>query len=272
MRAIAQRIALLFAVFTITSAAEPTVLDHGYRHMYNLDFAAAHGAFGEWEKTHPDDPMGPVSDAAAYLFAEFDRLRVLQSEFLTDDEEFVRRGRSLQPDAQARRNFEEALAHAERLAAAALARSPGDENSRLAVLLETGLHADYLSLIEKRNLAALAEIKRSHRLAQELLALHPRCYDAYLAMGVENYLLSLKPLPVRWLLRLGGAQTDRQAGIRQLRITADKGRYLLPYARLLLAIASLRDRDYEEARRMLGWLAKEFPNNGLYRRELLKLK
>ena len=43
-------------------------------------------------------------------------------------------------------------------------------------------------------------------------------------------MLSLKPAPVRWLLRLGGAQTDKMEGIQKLQLTAEKGRYLRPYA------------------------------------------
>ena len=97
-------------------------------------------------------------------------------------------------------------------------------------------------------------------------------YDAYLAVGIENYLLSLKPLPVRWLLQLGGAQTDKPTGMKLLRITAEKGLYLKPYARLLLAVAALRDRDIPQARQRLASLAAEFPNNPLYREELAKLK
>ena len=56
---------------------EPTSIDQGYRQMYNLQFDAAHRTFGEWQRQHPADPLGPVSDAAAYLFAEFDRLHIL---------------------------------------------------------------------------------------------------------------------------------------------------------------------------------------------------
>jgi hypothetical protein len=91
-------------------------------------------------------------------------------------------------------------------------------------------------------------------------------------VGVENYLLSLKPAVVRWALRLGGAQTDKDTGIARLRITAEKGRYLKPYARLLLAVAAVRDRNPGEARRMLSWLSSEFPQNQLYREELAKLQ
>ena len=264
--------ALMLSAFTVRAAAQPTLLDQGYRHMYNLNFGAAHRAFADWEKTHPEDPLGAVSDAAAYLFAEFDRLHVLESEFFTDDAGFLRRQRRLAPDAAAKRDFEAALERSRRLASVALARDPKDENAMLATLLRVGLHSDYLFLIERRNLAALKEAKQGRLIAQRLLALHPDCYDAYLAVGIENYLLSLKPLPLRWVLRLGGAQTDKRTGIERLRITADKGRYLLPYARLLLAVAALRDKDTLRARRLLTWLASEFPNNRLYREELLKLK
>jgi hypothetical protein len=263
---------LMLSALATPAATQPTLLDEGYRHMYNLDFAAAHRAFGDWEKTHPGDPLGAVSDAAAYLFAEFDRLHVLRSEFFTDDGRFLRRERSLTADAATKRDFEDALDRAQRLASATLARAPQDENALFATLLRAGLHADYLAFIEKHNRAALSEIKQSRGIAQRLLTLHPDCYDAYLAVGIENYLLSLKPLPLRWVLRLGGAQTDKRTGIERLRITANQGRYLQPYARLLLAVAALRDKDTPTARRTLTWLASEFPNNKLYREELLKLK
>jgi hypothetical protein len=264
---------LLFVSATIPRAdAQSTLLDQGYRSMYNLDFTGAHRAFHEWEHTHPSDPMGPVSDAAAYLFSEFDRLRVLQSEFFTEDQSFFTRQRALNPDPALKRQFEETLGQAQKLASATLAQSPEDENALLASVLRMGLHADYLALIEKRNFAALAEIKQSRGLAEQLLARHPQCYDAYLAVGVENYMLSLKPAPIRWLLRAGGAQTDKQTGIDRLRMTADKGRYLMPYARLLLAVASLRDKDSAAARRTLVWLSSEFPQNKLYKEELSKIK
>ena len=109
-------------------------------------------------------------------------------------------------------------------------------------------------------------------MAERLLAANPACYDAYLAVGVENYLLSLKPAPVRLFLRISGAQTDKANGIEKLRITADKGHYLLPYARLLLAVAALRDNDRIRARALLQDLAANFPQNRLYRNELAKLQ
>ena len=137
--------------------------------------------------------------------------------------------------------------------------------------MDLGLRSDYLALIEKRYLASLREMKSAGLLAQGLLARDPTCYDAYLAIGVENYILGLKPAPVRWALRIYGAETDKDQGLQKLRLTAEKGHYLLPFAQLLLAVAALRDKDRDQARELLAGLLRQFPNNTLYRRELERL-
>jgi hypothetical protein len=246
-------------------------LDVGFRHMYNLKFREAHYTFQSWERFHPDDPLGPTSDAAAYLFDEFDRLGVLQSEFLADDERFERREKVV-PDPAIREGFERALAQSDRLADALLAHSPNNEDALFAKVLNQGMRADYLALIDRRDLASLGRVKRAGLLAQQLLAADPQRYDAYLALGVENYLLSLKPVPVRWVLHFCGVETNKERGIKDLEVTAEKGHYLQPYARMLLAVAALRDHQRDRARALLQGLAQEFPENHLCRRELARLE
>ena len=262
---------LALLVPALSGATEPnTLLDRGYHQMYNLLFDDAHQSFREWSRANPDDPIGPTSDAAAYLFAEFDRLQILQSEFFVHDDSF--RTDATIPDPEAKRQFDLALERGRVLADRALVRNPNDSNALFASVLRRGLKADYVGLIEKRYFATLGEIKAGRTLAQKLLAVDPQCYDAYLALGVENYMLSLKPAPIRFLLRLGGAQTDREQGLKELRITAEKGRSLMPYARLLLAVAALRDRDSRRATELLEYLASTFPKNPLYAKELARLR
>lgn len=245
----------------------PSTLESGYSQMYNLDFNGAHHTFQTWESDHPQDPLGPVSNAAAYLFAEFERLHVLESELFTDNERFENRAK-LTADPQVADAFERELRRADQIADQDLARSPDDSSALFAKVMVSGLRSDYIALVEKRNLAALSSIKNARVLAQKLLARDPSYYDAYLAVGIENYLLGVNPAPVRWLLRLGGAQTDKDEGLANLRLTAAKGHYLAPYARMLLAVAALRDHDRTQARTLLAGLVEEFPQNRLYRREL----
>ena len=252
-------------------AAMPAIsIEAGYRQMYNLDFSGAHATFQSWESSHPDDPLGPASNAAAYLFSEFDRLHILQSELFTDNDRFAKRGK-LAPDPQMRSAFDAELVKSDDIAGRILSLSPQNANALFAKVLADGLRGDYAAMIEKRNLAGLGYLKAGRVMAQKLLALDPSYYDAYLAVGVENYLLGLSSAPVRWFLRMGGAETNKDDGVAKLRLTAEKGRYLAPYARLLLAVAALRDHDRQTASRLLSGLADEFPQNQLYREELARL-
>jgi hypothetical protein len=246
-------------------------LDVGFRQMYNLQFSDANRTLQEYEQSHPQDAMGPTSRAAAYLFSEFERLGILQTELFVDDDLFVGRKKP-EPNPVVRAAFSQEVEESNRRADAALARSPNDRDALLAKVLNFGLESDYLAMVEKRNLAAVSTSKKGSDLAEKLLRAAPDCYDAYLAIGIENYILGLKPAPVRWFLRLYGARTDKDEGVRKLELTAEKGHYLLPYARLMLAVAALRDNDRGRARELLANLAQEFPNNTLYRKELAKLQ
>jgi hypothetical protein len=263
---------MLFGGLIAGPTGSPAIdlLAEGYRDMYNLEFDAAHRCFGDYERAHPADPVGPVSDGAAYLFFEFERLKILRSEFFTENESFFHITRT-KPDPHVRDAFEADLARCGQLSQALTQRDSDTQRALFATVLRMALHADYEALIEKRYWQSLDEIKQARSNADTLLAKHPDYYDAYLAVGVENYLLSQKAAPVRLFLRMTGAQTDKQAGIEKLRLVADKGRYLKPYAKILLAIAALRDNRVSEAKQLLTELAQQFPLNSLFRDELKKL-
>jgi hypothetical protein len=253
---------------SIWASADP--LADGYRDMYNLRFDSAHKTFQEYQRTNPGDPMGPVSDGAAYLFFEFERLNILRSEFFQNDQGFLSL-RRVKPDPIVKQEFEAALERARRLSEALLQHDGQSKEALLANVIRIALRADYEALIEKQNWEALNEIKVARNLADALVKRYPDCYDAYLAAGVENYLLSQKAAPLRMVLRWTGAQTDKQEGLRKLQLVADNGHYLKPYAKILLALAALRDQKKAQAVALLRELAAQFPQNGLFLLELKKL-
>jgi hypothetical protein len=235
--------------------------------MYDLKFDEAHRVFAVWKQSYPDDALGPASNAAAYLFSELARLGALESELFVDDSRFKGRAK-LRPDPAKKALFVQEIARAVRLADAALQKSGADPNALFAKALTFGLRADNAGLIEKQSFAALGYTKEGRVLAERLMQADPRSSDAYLGPGVENYLLSLKPAPLRVLLRMTGANVDREKGLEELRETAAHGHYLEPFAKLLLAVAALRDNNPARAREILGELHRRFPDNELYTREI----
>jgi hypothetical protein len=255
------------AVDTIASSVS---LDHGFSLLYNLDFARAHQVFLSFQQQHPDNPMGPVCDAAGFLFSEFNRLGVLEAQFYADDQAFAAR-KKLTPDVTVRDRFYAALNEADSRARSRLTKNPKDRDALLALTMSSGLKADYAGLIEKRNLASLRYTKEATARAQQLLAVDPDCYDAHLATGVSQYIIGSMAAPVRWLVRLGGVSGDKQKGIAELQLTAQRGHYLAPFARILLAIAYVREKDKPRARELLISLRDEFPQNPLFTQQIAHL-
>jgi hypothetical protein len=239
--------------------------------MYDLKFEDAHLSFAGWKRDHPADSLGPASNAAAYLFSELARLGALESELFVDDSRFRNRPK-LTPDKSKGALFVREVAQAEYLADASLQKSPIDANALFVKSLTFGLRADYAGLVEKRSFAALDFTKQGRTYADKLLAADPQAFDAYLGPGVENYLLSLKPAPLRVLLRMTGSNVDREKGIEEIRQTAQHGYYLEPFAKLLLAVAALRDNNPAGAHQLLDELHRRFPDNELYFREMSRIE
>jgi hypothetical protein len=268
--------ALLILVASIESAVagesnlKSEAVYSAWLQMYDLKFEEAHQTLKRWQEAHPDDCLGPASDAAAYLFSELSRLGSLEAELFVDDNRFKNR-KTLEPDARAKALFSERIDQADRLAESTLAKSNADARALFVKILTHGLRADYVALIDGRGVKALSYTKSGRVYVDRLLAADPQAFDAYLGPGVENYLLSLKPIALRLLLRLTGSQVDREKGLQELESTALHGYYLEPFAKLLLAVADLRDNHPEKAREILTELHDRFPDNQLYSHELNRL-
>jgi hypothetical protein len=245
-------------------------LDAGFHLLYELNAAEARAQFAAWQKAHPEDPLGSASEAASYLFEECYRQGVLTSEFFLDDKRFLGKI-ALKPDQALRTAFFAAVQRAQDLARLRLKANPDDANALFALTLSVGMQADYASLIEKHQLESLRMIREADKLANKLLAVAPDAADAYLTLGAANYIIGSLPAPKRFFLRFVGIRGDKRGGIQQLKIAAGRGHYLRPFAKILLALAALREKQIELARTQLTELVAEFPQNPLFASERAKL-
>jgi hypothetical protein len=256
---------------SLTAQTVEECLDASYQAMYNLQFDQALKKANEAKTLAPDDPLPWMAEASAILFREFDRLHILSSEMFTSDEKFASRD-AQHWDAKSKQQFEQALNTAEKLAQQHLSRDKNDLKALFTLTITSGLRADDSALIEKKNLTALSYTRYGNTYAERLLALAPTYYDAYVATGMGKYLIGGKAAPVRWVLRLGGLKGDQDEGLKELALAAEHGRFLAPFARILLAFDDLRHKNKTEARKKLAWLCEKFPNNSHFVEEMAKLE
>ena len=100
----------------------------------------------------------------------------------------------------------------------------------------------------------------------------PDAADAYLTLGAANYIIGSLPGYKRFLLGFAGIHGNKKVGIQQLELAAERGHYLRPFAKIMLALAALREKKTEVARTQLEELVAEFPENPLFALELAKLQ
>ncbi len=241
----------------------------GFNLLYEQKFAEARQTFGDWQSHNPEEPFGEVALAASYLFEELYRQGVLTSDFFMNEKRFLH-GIDGKPDPMRMNNFRDALTHARSLAKQRQKTNPKDPEALFALTLASGMESDADAILEKKQLDGLKRMKEANEYAKQLLAQHPDAADAYVAPGIANYIIgSLNP-GYRLALWFGGIHGDKKLGMEQVAKTVESGRYLRPFAKIMLALAARREKQNVLAQKLLGELKNEFPSNDTFAAEYAK--
>ncbi|WP_155121321.1 hypothetical protein [Bryobacter aggregatus] len=251
--------------------AQAATIEFALNRMYNFDFNAADREMDRYIAEKPEDPLGYTFRSAAYLFRELDRLAILEGEFFASDKKFLDKKKPA-PDLALKLRFRESLDLSRQKAQSLLNSDPNHRNALFALCLDAGLTSDYTALIEKRQLGSLSDARESQAYAVRLLKLDPDYADAYLTTGVTEYLLGSVPFFVRWFLHFDEVQGSKAVAVDRLKLVVKKGKYLGPFAKILLVIVHLREKRPQSAEILLSELSREFPENPLFQKELQKLR
>lgn len=255
------------------AAADPpkAALMAGFRALYHLRFDEARSVFRRWQQERGADPMGFAAEAASHLFEEFEHHGVLTTEFFLDDKRLLG-GILGTADPGRTKAFEAAKTRAQALADDQLKKNPRDADAILAHLLAAGMSADYSTLIAKRQIESLRQIRVADRYGRLLVNVAPERGDGYMAMGAASYIIACLPAYKRAVLWMGGVQGDKQRGIGELERAAKTGTYLAAYAKVMLALVMVREKQLDRARTLLRELTQEFPDSPVFARERAKIE
>jgi tetratricopeptide (TPR) repeat protein len=255
----------------VRSPAFTTVpeLRAGFDLLYRQRFAEAREAFANWEVHNPEQPFGQVAIAAGYLFEELSDQGVLTSDFFLNEKKFLH-GIEGSPDPERMSHFRDAVARACELARERQKTNPKDAEALLVLTLAAGMESDAESILLKKHLTGLKSMKRANGYAKELLAQYPDETDAYIATGIANYIIGSQSGGTRFALWFGGIHGDKKLGMEQVARTVENGRYLQPFAKIILALAARREKQNALAQRLFRELSEQYPDNQQFASEYSK--
>jgi hypothetical protein len=269
MKAIGLAVLVLVLSATAGSAEcrAETTIDKAFDRMYNFDFAGMHAILDECGNRDPEDPMTFAARAVAFLFSELHRMKILETEFFTDDDKMTDR-KKLKPDPEVRARLFAMTGEARRRAAAILAVDPDDRNAMSAICTAAEVETDYTILVEKKYLRSFSMSKESQKYARRLLDMEPPVLDAHLTLGMVEYVVSDLNWFYRMLVRFHKIEGNKQKAIENLTEVARGGRYYAPLAKILLSVIYLREKMPRQALALMQEMQRDFPDNPLIRSEV----
>lgn len=129
-----------------------------------------------------------------------------------------------------------------------------------------GLRGQY-NVSRGRYLRAYFDARKGNKYLKKCLKIDPGCYDAYLGIGLFNYLTARLPavLKIASFLIVRG---DAERGMRELRMAMSKSRYPFASAQAasnLAYVYIVYEREYIRSLDLVRGLLKEYPNSPYFR-------
>jgi hypothetical protein len=249
------------------SISSEQIYEQAFHRLYNCDFAGAHAIIDGQLKIRPEDPMLYAIKGVAHLYSEFQRLQILETEFFADDDKVTDK-KLLKPDPAVRADLFQLTGEARRRAAERLKSHPNDREAMFAMCMAAGVETDYTSLVEKRYIRSYSLSKESQLYARKLLDLNPPCYDALLTLGSAEYVVGNLNFFWRLFVHFDQIEGNKQKAISELKMVMNCGRFFAPFAKILLSVIYLREKQPQQALNLLREIQRDFPENKLVRSEI----
>jgi tetratricopeptide (TPR) repeat protein len=241
---------------------------------YNIDYATARVKYEELRKRVPHHPAGDLYLATIIWLEHLNKNRRLQSSLYRDESSFYAgadkakeetEGDAVDPAVD--RAFRDLMAQAKTKALALVARNKNDADALYYLGSVYGVMAGYEASTARKFFAALRNGSRSVDAHQKVLKLNPNYYDAYLTVGMYDYIVGSLPLAYKAIAALAGHRGNKERGITRLQTVIEKDAATADDARVLLLAVYQNEKRPQDALKILEYLSTKYPRSYLVRLE-----
>jgi tetratricopeptide (TPR) repeat protein len=210
----------------------------GINSIYEIDFPGALNKFQQAEKTAPGDLRGPFFESTVYFWkALFNRNKA-------DYETYLDLSKKLRDKCE---NIVD--------------KNENDLDAQFYLGWTNTLRAFIIYMTDQNALQAASDLKDGNKALMFVVEKNPSYYDAYLGLGIYNYIISFIPRKLQWLTSMLGFTGDREEGKRQLKLAAEKGTYTVTEAKFYLTLLAWREENYPLAEDYCSQLTTSFPQS-----------
>ena len=247
----------------------------GYAANYNLDYPTARAKFEEIRKRWPNHPAGDLYVANIIWLEHLYKLRRLQTGLYQNESFYAgfegskeegETGDSV--EAKVDREFRSLMISAKTKALTLVNANRTDAHAMYYLGAVYSVLAAYEASTARKFWSALRNGSKGIDAHQQVLKLKPDYYDAYLSVGLYDYVIGNLPFPIKALIAMGGVRGNKERGIKQLNSIIEHTAENADDARVMLIGIYQNENKPEDALAILKDFTARYPNNFLFRLEL----
>ena len=230
--------------------------------IFNLDYSEAERIFRALQREYPAHPAPPLYLGAIVWVRELVRRQELDLDHFIAPGYFMKAREPMPANLQ--KAFLDSVERSEALSKSILARNPADEDGQYFLASAYGIRASYLFTVEHNLKAAFSYGKQAYQIDRRLVQRDPRYCDAYMTVGLYEYIVGSIPWYIKWLASIIGYQGSKECGFQYLDIAVTRGQYVSREAGVVRSVLFVREGRSAEALRQIETLQKAFPRNYLF--------
>jgi tetratricopeptide (TPR) repeat protein len=236
----------------------------GFNAVYNIDYKTARERFLQMTRLAPDHPAGYVYLANTLWLETLYQGRRLTTSVYTGGSFYAQDKDEDKVDQKRNGDFNDLIRQALAATRARLAKDPKDKEALYYNASALGIRAAYGTSVKRSFLRAIGDANESIKIQRQVIKLDPEYIDAYLSIGLYEYVIDSLPTGFRIAARLAGLKGSKQKGIEDLERVTERGKYNADDARVVLLGIYSKENQLDRALKIISYMVKQYPRNYLF--------
>lgn len=234
----------------------------GFRHLFNMDYEVAIDTFSALRREYAHHPGPPLYMATAIWLGELNRRNELDLDKFVSPAHFGEPTSHVMPPGE-REKFFRLVAESQARSEAILKTDPQDLDARYFLGTSFGVLGAFSITVDHSKSDAFKYGKKAYQYHSEIVEEDPEYYDAYMSVGMYEYIVGNLPWYIKWLAVIIGYRGSEERGFEYLRLASEKGQYVADEARVLQMVLYVREREYGKALGLVRYMREKYPRSYL---------
>ena len=236
----------------------------GFNAVYNIDYKTARERFLQMTRLAPDHPAGYVYLANNLWLETLYQSRRLSTSVYTGGSFYSQDKDEDKVDPKRDRDFNDYIRQALAAGRARLAKNSKDVEALYYNASALGIRAAYGTSVKRSFTRSIGDANESIKIQRQVIKLDPGYIDAYLSIGLYEYVIDSLPGGLKFLARLAGLKGSKQRGIEHLERVTREGKFTADDARVVLLGIYSKENNLQRALEIISHMVTQYPRNYLF--------